>query len=38
MSGDSKYRDLWINYSAKINGIMFVVDSSDAMRLNVAQS
>lgn len=38
MSGDSKYRDLWVNYSPQINGIMFVVDSSDRMRLHVAQS
>ena len=38
MSGDSKYRDLWVNYSHQINGIIFVVDSSDRMRLHVAQS
>lgn len=38
MSGDSKYRDMWINYSAKIDGIIFVVDSSDRMRLHVSQS
>lgn len=38
MSGDSKYRDLWVNYSAKIDGIIFVVDSADRMRLHVSQS
>lgn len=38
MSGDSKYRDLWVNYSSKIDGIIFVVDSSDRMRLHVSQS
>jgi ADP-ribosylation factor-like protein 6 len=38
MSGESKYRDLWTNYSSKIHGIIFVVDSTDRIRLNVAAS
>lgn len=38
MSGESKYRDLWANYASKIHGIMFVVDASDRMRVNVAAS
>lgn len=44
MSGESKYRDLWqsnaTNLSEKdaIHGIIFVVDSSDRMRVRVAKS
>ena len=44
MSGESKYRDLWqsnaTNQSEKdqINGIIFVIDSSDKMRIRVARS
>ena len=38
MSGDSKYRDMWVNYAAQIDGVIFVVDGSDRMRLHVAQS
>lgn len=44
MSGESKYRDLWqsnastIDEKDRINGIIFVVDSSDKMRIRVAKS
>lgn len=44
MSGESKYRDLWqsnaTNQAEKdqIQGIIFVVDSSDKMRIRVARS
>ena len=42
MSGESKYRDLWqsnaYEETNKISGIIFVADSSDRMRLNVARS
>lgn len=42
MSGESKYRNLWqtnASYAVnKIDGIIFVVDSSDKMRINVARS
>lgn len=36
MSGASKYRDLWEQYYAQSNAIVFVVDSSDQLRLAVA--
>ena len=42
MSGESKYRGLWqsnATYTAnKIDGIIFVIDSSDKFRINVARS
>ena len=44
MSGESKYRDLWKTNATntsnkdKISGIIFVVDSTNKMRLNVARS
>ena len=44
MSGESKYRDLWqanvgvSKSSDQFDGIVFVVDSSDKMRINVARS
>jgi ADP-ribosylation factor-like protein 6 len=44
MSGESKYRDLWQTNAVgnsdrdRIEGIIFVVDSSDRMRLRVARS
>lgn len=44
MSGESKYRDLWqsnastIDEKDRISGIIFVVDSSDKMRIRVAKS
>jgi ADP-ribosylation factor-like protein 6 len=44
MSGESKYRDLWQSNATngdskdKIHGMIFVVDSSDKMRIRVAKS
>lgn len=44
MSGESKYRDLWQSNATnsdqkdQIHGIIFVVDSSDRMRVRVAKS
>ncbi|GMR42749.1 hypothetical protein PMAYCL1PPCAC_12944, partial [Pristionchus mayeri] len=37
MSGQGKYRNLWDAYYAKAEGIMFVVDSTDRLRLSVAR-
>jgi len=38
MSGEDKYRDLWTNYASKVHGIIFVLDATDRMRMNVAAS
>lgn len=42
MSGESKYRDLWQSNAKTtsniIDGIIFVSDATDKMRLNVARS
>ena len=37
MSGQGRYRNLWQNYYSNCNGIVFVVDSSDRLRLPVAR-
>lgn len=37
MSGQGRYRDLWEHYYRECEGIMFVVDSSDRLRLAVAR-
>lgn len=37
MSGHGKYRDLWEHYYKNSHGIIFVVDSSDRLRLVVAK-
>ncbi|OZC06415.1 GTP-binding domain protein [Onchocerca flexuosa] len=37
MSGKGKYRNLWENYYKEVDGVVFVVDSSDRLRLVVAQ-
>ena len=37
MSGQSKYRNLWVNYSSKIDGVIFVIDSTDKLRFKVAK-
>ena len=37
MSGSSKYRDLWSKYFSEADGIVFVVDGSDELRLAVAK-
>lgn len=33
MAGGSKYRNLWSNYYKEVDGIVYVVDSADAMRM-----
>ncbi len=44
MSGESKYRELWLSnalstdQNSKIHGFVFVVDCSDKMRIRVAKS
>jgi ADP-ribosylation factor-like protein 6 len=38
MSGQSKYRDLWEKYYNDINGIIYVVDSTDKIRMAVAKN
>ena len=37
MSGQGRYRNLWEHYYRECNGIIFVVDSSDKIRMAVAQ-
>ncbi|CAI4229004.1 unnamed protein product [Auanema sp. JU1783] len=37
MSGQSKYRTVWESYYSKCHAIMFVVDSSDRLRMAVAR-
>lgn len=37
MSGQGRYRDLWERYYKDCDGIIFVVDSSDRLRLAVAK-
>uniref|UniRef100_A0A0K0F582 ADP-ribosylation factor-like protein 6 n=1 Tax=Strongyloides venezuelensis TaxID=75913 RepID=A0A0K0F582_STRVS len=37
MSGQSKYRNLWEMYYKNIQGIIFVVDSADRLRVAVAR-
>lgn len=37
MSGQSKYRNLWENYYKNVQGIIFVVDSVDRLRVAVAR-
>ncbi|XP_066995470.1 ADP-ribosylation factor-like protein 6 [Anabrus simplex] len=37
MSGQGRYRDLWEHYYKDCQGIIFVVDSSDRLRLVVAR-
>ena len=36
MSGQSRYRSTWERYYAASHGVVFVIDSSDAVRLAVA--
>lgn len=35
MAGGSRYRNMWQNYYMDAEGIIFVVDSADSMRLYV---
>lgn len=37
MSGHGRYRDLWEHYYKDCNGIIFVIDSSDRLRLVVVK-
>ena len=37
MSGQSRYRDLWRKFYTEAQGIIFVLDAADQLRLNVAQ-
>lgn len=36
MSGQSKYRSMWERHYSLCHGVVFVIDSSDAMRMAVA--
>lgn len=38
MSGQSKYRSLWEKYYELCEGIVFVVDSADDLRVAVAKN
>lgn len=37
MSGQGRYRNLWEHYYKGVEGVIFVVDSSDSLRLVVAK-
>ena len=37
MSGQGRYRNLWEHYYKECQGIVFVVDSSDKLRMVVAK-
>ena len=37
MSGQGRYRNLWQNYYRNCTGVVFVLDSSDRMRMPVAK-
>eukprot|EP00796_Vickermania_ingenoplastis_P007596 gene7596-5357_t len=37
MGGAKKFRDLWSSYYQNVDGIIFVIDSSDALRLCVVK-
>lgn len=37
MSGQGRYRNLWEHYYRECNGIIFVIDSSDKLRMSVAK-
>ena len=38
MSGQSRYRTLWERYYSDCHGVISVVDSSDTMRMSVANN
>jgi ADP-ribosylation factor-like protein 6 len=38
MSGAGKYRSLWEHYYSDVQGIIFVVDSTDAERMDVVKN
>ena len=33
MAGGSRYRGMWANYFGEVEGIVYVIDSADAMRM-----
>ncbi len=37
MSGQGRYRNLWEHYYREANGVIFVVDSTDRLRMEVAK-
>uniref|UniRef100_A0A1I7VG35 ADP-ribosylation factor-like protein 6 n=1 Tax=Loa loa TaxID=7209 RepID=A0A1I7VG35_LOALO len=37
MSGQGKYRNLWENYYNEVDGVAFVVDSNDRLRMAVVR-
>lgn len=37
MSGQGRYRNLWEQYYRECNGIIYVIDSSDKLRMSVAK-
>ncbi|KAM3724136.1 ADP-ribosylation factor-like protein [Dirofilaria immitis] len=37
MSGQGKYRNLWENYYSEVDGVVFVIDSNDRLRLAVVR-
>lgn len=37
MSGQGRYRNLWEHYYPECHGVIFVVDSSDTLRMSVAK-
>ena len=38
MSGQSKYRDLWQQYYDQSEAIIFVIDSADSFRMQIAKN
>ncbi len=37
MSGSGKYRNLWEHYYSEVQGIIFVIDSTDVLRMDVVK-
>lgn len=38
MSGQSKFRSLWESFYSDCDGVIFVVDSTDRLRMAIAQN
>jgi ADP-ribosylation factor-like protein 6 len=38
MSGQGKFRNLWENFYPEVDGVVFVIDSSDRVRMSIAKS
>ena len=36
VSGESNFRNLWEDFAKPADGLVFVIDSSDSLRLNLA--